>query len=64
MCFHYANRYGLSKAVPSMLLEDALQPKGTFWFFSALTFLGLLWTLLFLPETAGRKLEETNELFV
>ncbi|BCR87970.1 uncharacterized protein ACHE_40534A [Aspergillus chevalieri] len=64
MCFHYANRYGLSKAVPSMLLEDALQPKGTFWFFSVLTFLGLLWTLLFLPETAGRNLEETNELFV
>ncbi|RJE21953.1 Sugar and other transporter [Aspergillus sclerotialis] len=63
MCFHYANRYGLSKAVPSMLLEDALQPKGTFWFFSALTFFGLLWTLLLLPETARRNLEETNELF-
>ncbi|KAJ5096203.1 hypothetical protein NUU61_005559 [Penicillium alfredii] len=63
MCFHYANRYGLSKAVPSMLLENALQPKGTFWFFSGVTFFGLLWTWFLLPETAGRSLEETNGLF-
>lgn len=46
-----------------MLLENSLQPKGTFWFFSVLTFLGLLWTWLFLPETAGRTLEETTGLF-
>lgn len=46
-----------------MLLEDALQPKGTFWFFAAVTSLGLLWTWFLLPETAGRNLEETNELF-
>ena len=46
-----------------MLLKDTLEPKGTFWFFSALTFLGFLWTWFFLPETVGRNLEETNELF-
>jgi len=46
-----------------MLLENALQPKGTFWFFSVMTFFGLLWTLLLLPETAGQSLEETNALF-
>ncbi|CAI7637003.1 unnamed protein product [Penicillium bialowiezense] len=63
MTFHYANRYGLSKAVPSMLLENALQPKGTFWFFSVMTFFGLLWTWFLLPETAGQSLEETNALF-
>ncbi|CAG7917023.1 unnamed protein product [Penicillium olsonii] len=63
MTFHYANRYGLSKAVPSMLLENALQPKGTFWFFSVVTFFGLAWTWLLLPETAGQSLEETNALF-
>ncbi|KAI9929340.1 hypothetical protein ASPWEDRAFT_111771 [Aspergillus wentii DTO 134E9] len=63
MCFHYANRYGISKAVPSMLLQNAMQPKGTFWFFSAMTFLGFLWTWFLLPETAGRNLEETTELF-
>ncbi|CAG8308261.1 unnamed protein product [Penicillium nalgiovense] len=63
MCFHYANRYGISKAVPSMLLKDSLQPHGTFWFFSVMTLFGLLWTGLLLPETAGRSLEETNVLF-
>lgn len=46
-----------------MLLEDALQPRGTFWFFSVMTFFGLLWTWLLLPETAGQSLEETNLLF-
>ncbi|CAP86904.1 Pc20g15750 [Penicillium rubens Wisconsin 54-1255] len=63
MCFHYANRYGISKAVPSMLLHDSLQPQGTFWFFSVVTLFGFLWTGCLLPETAGRSLEETNVLF-
>ncbi|KOS45702.1 hypothetical protein ACN38_g3393 [Penicillium nordicum] len=63
MCFHYANRYGISKAVPSMLLLDSMQPQGTFWFFSVMTFFGLLWTGILLPETAGRRLEETSVLF-
>ncbi|KAJ5890726.1 uncharacterized protein N7473_006954 [Penicillium subrubescens] len=63
MCFHYTNRYGLSKAVPSMLLDSALQPKGTFWIFSTVTIFGLGWAWFLLPETAGRTLEETNDLF-
>jgi predicted MFS family arabinose efflux permease len=46
-----------------MLLEDTLQPRGTFWFFSVMTFFGLLWTWLLLPETAGQSLEETNTFF-
>ncbi|KAE8155015.1 general substrate transporter [Aspergillus avenaceus] len=62
MCFHFANRYGLSKAVPSMLLENSLRPEGTFWFFAAVTLLGLLWVILRLPETANKTLEEANAL--
>lgn len=46
-----------------MLLHDNLEPKGTFWFFSALTFFSFLWTWFLLPETAGRNLEQTNNLF-
>lgn len=46
-----------------MLLEDTLKPKGTFWFFSTMTFFGLGWAWFLLPETAGRTLEETNGLF-
>ncbi|PYI17870.1 general substrate transporter [Aspergillus violaceofuscus CBS 115571] len=62
MCVHYANRFALTKAVPTMMLADALQPKGTFWFFFVVALLGLLWGLFLLPETKGRKLEETSRL--
>jgi len=63
MCFHFVNQYGSSKAVPLMLLPSALKPSGTFWFFTAVTLLGLVWTWFFLPETAGRSLESMDELF-
>ncbi|KAJ5035483.1 uncharacterized protein L3040_007950 [Drepanopeziza brunnea f. sp. 'multigermtubi'] len=65
MTFHFANQYGNSKAVPLMLLEGApgLSPKGTFWFFSAVTLLGLGFVWFFLPETAGKSLESMDEMF-
>ncbi|KAK2740927.1 hypothetical protein FQN57_005931 [Myotisia sp. PD_48] len=63
MCFHFTNQYGLSKAVPPMLLETALRPFGTFYFFAAVTLLGLLWMWFFLPETAGKSLEAMDEMF-
>jgi MFS family permease len=65
MCFHFVNQYGNSKAVPLMLLDGApgLSPKGTFWFFAAVTFLGLGFVYFFLPETAGKSLEGMDELF-
>ena len=40
-----------------MLLTDSLNPRGTFWFFFAVTLAGLLWVAVFVPETAGRSLE-------
>lgn len=61
MCFHFVNQYGNSKAVPLMLLS--LKPQGTFWFFAAVTIVGLGWVWFFLPETAGRSLEGMDELF-
>lgn len=63
MCFHFVNQYGSSKAVPLMLLVDSLGPGGTFWFFAAVTLLGLVWMWFFLPETAGKSLESMDELF-
>ncbi|KAF4628293.1 hypothetical protein G7Y89_g9861 [Cudoniella acicularis] len=64
MCFHFVNQYGNSKAVPLMLLYgQGLSPKGTFWFFAAVTFLGLIFVWFFLPETAGKSLEGMDELF-
>lgn len=66
MCFHFANQYGNSKAVPSMLLtrsEGGLGPAGTFWFFAVITALGGVWAWFFIPETAGRSLEAMDRLF-
>lgn len=65
MCFHFVNQYGNSKAVPLMLLDGpgGLTPKGTFWFFSAVTLLGLGFVWFFMPETAGKSLEGMDELF-
>ncbi|KAI9040309.1 quinate permease [Aspergillus affinis] len=62
--WHYGNRMGISKAVPTMLLEHgSLEPKGTFWFFSAISLVGMIYTWMFLPETSKKGLEETGDLY-
>jgi len=66
MCFHFANQYGNSRAVPNMLLETSkggLGPAGTFWLFTAITLIGGAWAWFFIPETAGRNLEGMDRLF-
>ncbi|KAJ6153555.1 Major facilitator superfamily domain general substrate transporter [Penicillium chermesinum] len=66
MTLHFANQYGNSRAVPNMLLsvsKGGLSPKGTFWFFSAVTVLGGAWVWFSVPETAGRSLESMDRLF-
>lgn len=50
------------QAVPSMMLPGALHPNGTFWFFAAIAFLGVLWAVFLLPETVRRELEEAGEV--
>ncbi|KAJ5991783.1 general substrate transporter [Penicillium sp. IBT 35674x] len=62
MLIHGAIRFALVKALPSMMLEDALQPKGTFWFFFVVASLGLIWGVLLLPETSQKDLTETSEI--
>lgn len=66
MCFHFANQYGNSRAVPQMLLptsQGGASPAGTFWIFSVISIIGGLWTWFFVPETAGRSLESMDRLF-
>ncbi|KAI0140842.1 general substrate transporter [Xylariaceae sp. FL1272] len=66
MTLHFVNQYGNSRAVPVLLLPTQLggiTPKGTFWFFSAVTVLGGVWVWFFVPETGGRSLESMNRLF-
>ncbi|KAM0352334.1 hypothetical protein ACHAPU_001999 [Fusarium lateritium] len=66
MALHFANQYGNSRAVPNMLLslsQGGIYPKGTFWCFAAVTFVGGLWVLFFVPETSGQSLESMDDLF-
>lgn len=66
MTLHFANQYGSSRALPNMLLSTAnggLSPKGTFWFFTAVTIIGGLWVWFSVPETSGRTLESMDRLF-
>lgn len=66
MTLHFANQYGNSRAVPNMLLPVAkggISPKGTFWCFAAVTFVGGIWVWFSVPETSGRSLESMDELF-
>lgn len=66
MTVHFANQYGNARAVPNMLLpvsDGGISPKGTFWFFSAVTVLGGIWVWFSIPETAGRTLESMDRLF-
>jgi hypothetical protein len=66
MCMHFVNQYGNSRAVPNLLLpvrDGGIDPKGTFWFFTAVTVLGGVWVWFTIPETAGRSLESMDRLF-
>jgi MFS family permease len=66
MCFHFANQYGNSKAVLTMLLPTSaggLSANGTFWFFAAVTIVAGVWVWLQIPETAGMNLESMDTLF-
>ncbi|KAI1819797.1 general substrate transporter [Xylaria intraflava] len=66
MTLHFANQYGNTRAVPVLLLPTELggvTPKGTFWFFAAVTVFGGIWVWFFVPETAGRSLESMDRLF-
>ncbi|KAI1775820.1 putative MFS quinate transporter [Hypoxylon cercidicola] len=66
MTLHFVNQYGNSRAVPNMLLPTGaggISPKGTFWFFAAVTIVGGFWVWFFVPETGGRTLESMDRLF-
>ncbi|KAK6203218.1 quinate permease [Scheffersomyces amazonensis] len=61
MVLHFANQYGNSKAVPSMLL--GMNRYGTFYFFSGICLISLFWAWFFVPEVSGRSLESMEEVF-
>ena len=61
MTFHFVNQYGNSKAVPEMFL--GMTHGGTMMFFCVVTLIGLAWAWFFLPELAGKSLEDVDAVF-
>lgn len=61
MTVHFANQYGNSKAVPSMFIDMTFY--GTMFFFSTITFIGLVFVWWFIPELSGRSLEAVDAIF-
>ena len=61
MAMHFICQFGSSRSVNPMLA--ALKPHGTFAFWAAEGFCCLFLVWFFLPEAAGRPLEEMQELF-
>ena len=62
MCFHFVNQYGNSKAVPLMLLAKSpgLGPQGVFWFFAAVTLVGLAYVVFCSRDGALVRLLQLN----
>ena len=51
------------KTYPQLSDESALGVYGTFWLYSAICAIGLIYGIFFLPETMGKRLEDINKQF-
>ena len=52
------------KTYPQLSSNLLLDVYGTFWLYSSICLLGLIYGIFFLPETKGRRLEEINTTFM
>lgn len=44
-------------------LQDSLTSAGTFWLFSSMCFINVIFTMVFVPETKGKTLEQIEATF-
>lgn len=44
-------------------LQDSLTSAGTFWLFSSMCFINVIFTIIFVPETKGKTLEQIEATF-
>ena len=58
---NWTSVFVITKAFPQMRKSLSLQ--GTFWFFAFCSFMSVLYTLFFVPETKGKSLEEIELIF-
>nr|KAG5696434.1 hypothetical protein BaRGS_020971 [Batillaria attramentaria] len=47
-----------------LTLTETITKYGTFWLFAGICVLGLTFTIIFVPETRNKSLEEVEELFM
>ncbi|GME41060.1 hypothetical protein diail_5798 [Neofusicoccum parvum] len=60
-CFHWLFYFGITKATPSLL--NSLNQWGAFVFFAVWCLVAIVYVFVMVPETAGRALENIDELF-
>ncbi|KAF4534011.1 MFS quinate transporter [Lasiodiplodia theobromae] len=60
-CFHWLFYFGITKATPSLL--NSMNQWGAFVFFAAWCFIAIIYVFISVPETAGRALENIDDLF-
>jgi sugar porter (SP) family MFS transporter len=61
MAVHWANYFGCSRAMPSLLVGT--NRYGAFIFFCCICLISLIYVFFAMPETAGRSLESMDKLF-
>jgi sugar porter (SP) family MFS transporter len=61
VCVHWIIAFIITKTFDIML--KALKPYGTFWFYAGFALIGLIFTIVIVPETKGKSLEEIEAMF-
>eukprot|EP00055_Hartaetosiga_balthica_P016704 m.106628 g.106628 ORF g.106628 m.106628 type:complete len:565 (-) comp9158_c1_seq5:1908-3602(-) len=60
-CVNWTSAFIVTEVFSSM--KSAMGESGVFWFYAAVCFLGVVYVLIFVPETKGRTLEQIEGYF-
>lgn len=63
VCFLRREMMGCVSWHQMCTLQDSLTSAGTFWLFSSMCFINVLFTMVFVPETKGKTLEQIEATF-
>jgi len=62
ICFAFITGFIVAKTFVD-LIESPLKESGTFWLYGGICFVGGIFTLIFVPETRNKSIEEIQEYF-